>query len=217
MVCRWSGLCFFSFFFFYFFFILYFGLRLLLLSLPLSLLLSSPPPKTTCALFSFISIIFSSFCRRHISADWSGYVLFIDVLHGAVSFVFSYIRVLPSSPRHRLLLAHDGGGGARTYIYKYTPRIIMYCCCYWCKKKNSQLGRVRSPGIPPPFFSSYHFQQATDQVLCAAAPYMDHNIPSPFWTRRQTTNIIREKREKANGSNVAADAVVGIIRIRWKK
>lgn len=88
------------------------------------------------------------------------------------------------------------------------------------KKKNIQLGRARSPGIPPPFFSSYHFQQATDQVLCAAAPYMDHNIPSPFWTRRQTTNIIREKREKANGSNVyiyTAAAVVGIIRIRRKK
>jgi hypothetical protein len=73
-------------------------------------------------------------------------------------------------------------------------------------QKNSQLGRARSPGIPPPFFSSYHFQQATDQVLCVAVPYMDHNIPSPFWTRRQTTNIIREKREKANGSNVAAVA-----------
>jgi len=69
------------------------------------------------------------------------------------------------------------------------------------QKKRSQLGRARSPGIPPPpFFSSYHFQQVTDQVLCVAAPYMDHNIPAPFWTRRQATNIIREKREKANGS-----------------
>lgn len=118
--------------------------------------------------FFFVHLYYFFSFRRHISAVGSGYVLFIDVLRTAqfslffFSFFFLFFFILHvlspaiGSHRRRPLRGHDGRG-----VCVYAPRIIM------CKKR-SQLGRARSPGIPPsPFSSSYHFQQVTNQVFYA--------------------------------------------------
>lgn len=120
MVCRCSGLCFFSFFFSF-----YYYSCCCCCSFPLR------RRRRRALFFSFISIIFSSF-RRHISAAGSGYVLFIDVLHGAVSFVFfPYTRPALFPVFYALTTA--AAAAARIILYKYAPRIIM------CSKKTQPI------------------------------------------------------------------------------
>lgn len=53
--------------------------------------------------FFFVHLYYFFSFRRHISAAGSGYVLFIDVLHGAVLFVFSSALSLPTISAAALL------------------------------------------------------------------------------------------------------------------
>lgn len=88
---------------------------------------------------------------RHISAAGSGYVLFIDVSHGAQFPLFFTPRpppvngsLVPARARARFFYAARGVASARM---RYAPRIIM------CKKPQPIRYVVRaaeSPGISPP-------------------------------------------------------------------
>ncbi|CAH1713542.1 unnamed protein product [Aphis gossypii] len=129
MVCRCSGLCFFSFFFFYFFFILYFGLLLLLLSLPLSLLLSSPPPTTTCALFFvhlyyFFLVLQTPYLGRRIG------LCFIYRRFARCSFLcfFLYTRPAPFSPPPSFTRARRRRRRTYLYIYIYKNTLRELSC-----------------------------------------------------------------------------------------
>lgn len=118
------------------------------------------------SLFYFIFFVhlyyFFSF-RRHISATGSGYVLFIDVF-AEVPFVFSSTPPPPSPPPPPI----DPPTRSFTRARRRIQQISRICTLkeLSCAKKIIQLGRAWSPGIPPTFFSSYHFQQVTNQVLC---------------------------------------------------
>lgn len=147
------------------------------------LLLASLPTLPTVHSFFFVHLYYFFSFRRHISAAGSGYVLFIDVLHSAVFFLCLLLRTIATTYlRYCSILFYTSATAAivhthirniymcvcvRVCVHVCSPRIIM------CKKTQPIRSYARSPGISvvtaAVLFSSYHFQQVTNQVLCVAA------------------------------------------------